>query len=148
MTSGADPGAGPRQVAALRSRVRNPPAHWWVLGTCLVFLGALIAFQGFCTHTIGAGTEATADSQASAPLNGSRPLLVARGDYLQSPQPDPGRRIALTFDDGPDPRWTPKVHAVLRQTGESGTFFVIGSQAARHPGLVREIDRAGHEVGN
>ena len=148
MTVAPDPGGGRRQVAVLRFRLRNPPAHWWVLGTCLVLLCALIAFQGFCTHTIGAGTEAPVDLQAGAPLNGSRPLLVARGDHLWSPEPDPGRRIALTFDDGPEPRWTPKVLAVLQRNGVPGTFFMIGSQAVRHPDVVREVERGGHEIGN
>lgn len=148
MTGAADPGEGPRQVAALRSRLRNPRAHWWLLGTCLVLLGALITFQGFCTHTIGAGTEGSADLQAGAPLFGSRPLLVAQGDHLWSPQPDPGKRIALTFDDGPDPRWTPKILEVLRRERVPSTFFMIGSQAARYPDLVREVERAGDEIGN
>jgi cellulose synthase/poly-beta-1,6-N-acetylglucosamine synthase-like glycosyltransferase/peptidoglycan/xylan/chitin deacetylase (PgdA/CDA1 family) len=144
----ADPGDAPRRVAGLRFRLRNPPAHWRLLGTCLVLLCALIAFQGFCTHTIGAGTEATADLQAGAPLNGSRPLLVAQGDHLHSPQPDPGKRIALTFDDGPDPRWTPEILEVLRRERVPGTFFIVGSEAARHPDLVRKVERAGHEIGN
>jgi cellulose synthase/poly-beta-1,6-N-acetylglucosamine synthase-like glycosyltransferase/peptidoglycan/xylan/chitin deacetylase (PgdA/CDA1 family) len=148
LTGAADPGEGPRRVAALRSRLRNPPGHWKLLGACLVLLGALIAFQGFCTHTIGAGTEAPADLQAGAPLNGSRPLLVAQGDHLESPQPDPGKRIALTFDDGPDPRWTPAILEVLRRERVPGTFFMVGSQAARHPDLVREVERAGQEIGN
>jgi cellulose synthase/poly-beta-1,6-N-acetylglucosamine synthase-like glycosyltransferase/peptidoglycan/xylan/chitin deacetylase (PgdA/CDA1 family) len=148
LTGAANPGEGPRQIAALRFRLRNPPAHWRLLGTCLLLLCALIAFQGFCTHTIGAGTEAPADRQAGAPLNGSRPLLVAQGDHLQSPQPDPRKRIALTFDDGPDPRWTPNILEVLRRERVPGTFFMVGSQAARHPDLVREVERAGHQVGN
>jgi cellulose synthase/poly-beta-1,6-N-acetylglucosamine synthase-like glycosyltransferase/peptidoglycan/xylan/chitin deacetylase (PgdA/CDA1 family) len=148
MTSATDPGGGPRQVAALRSRLRNPSGHWWLLGTCLVLLGALIAFQGFCTHTIGAGTEAPADLRAGAPLTGSRPLLVAQGDHLRSPQPDPGKRIALTFDDGPDPQWTPKILDVLQRENVPGTFFMIGSEAARHPDLVRDVERAGEEIGN
>jgi cellulose synthase/poly-beta-1,6-N-acetylglucosamine synthase-like glycosyltransferase/peptidoglycan/xylan/chitin deacetylase (PgdA/CDA1 family) len=113
-----------------------------------LLLGALIAFQGFCTHTIGAGTEAPPDLQAGAPLNGSRPLLVAQGEHLQSPQRDPGKRIALTFDDGPDPRWTPKILEVLRRERVPGTFFMVGSQAARHPNLVRKVQRAGDEIGN
>jgi peptidoglycan/xylan/chitin deacetylase (PgdA/CDA1 family) len=148
LTGAADPSEGTRRVAALRYRLRNPPGHWKLLGACLLLLGALIAFQGFCSHTIGAGTEASADLQAGAPLNGSRPLLVAQGDHLQSPQPDPGKRIALTFDDGPDPRWTPKILELLRHERVSGTFFMVGSQAARHPDLVREVERAGHEIGN
>jgi cellulose synthase/poly-beta-1,6-N-acetylglucosamine synthase-like glycosyltransferase/peptidoglycan/xylan/chitin deacetylase (PgdA/CDA1 family) len=63
-------------------------------------------------------------------------------------EPPPGRRIALTFDDGPDPRWTPKVAAVLRAAHVRATFFVVGSQAARHPGLVRRLVRDGDELGN
>jgi cellulose synthase/poly-beta-1,6-N-acetylglucosamine synthase-like glycosyltransferase/peptidoglycan/xylan/chitin deacetylase (PgdA/CDA1 family) len=135
-------------TAALRRRLRNPPAHWRVLATCLVLLAALITFQGFCTHTIGASSEATEDAHAGAPLKGSRPLLAAHGDRLRSPQPDPGKRIALTFDDGPDPRWTPKVLEVLRREHAAGTFFMVGTQAARHPDIVRAVERAGHEIGN
>jgi cellulose synthase/poly-beta-1,6-N-acetylglucosamine synthase-like glycosyltransferase/peptidoglycan/xylan/chitin deacetylase (PgdA/CDA1 family) len=132
----------------LRSRLSNPRGHWKLLGICLVLVGALIAFQGFCTHTIGAGTEAPVDARAGAPLQGSRPLLAADGDRLHSPQDDPGRRIALTFDDGPDPRWTPKILAVLRREHVLGTFFMVGSQAARHAGVVRAVARAGHDIGN
>jgi cellulose synthase/poly-beta-1,6-N-acetylglucosamine synthase-like glycosyltransferase/peptidoglycan/xylan/chitin deacetylase (PgdA/CDA1 family) len=142
------PGEGRRGAAALRLRLRNPPAHWWLLGACLVLLAALIAFQGFCTHTIGAGIEGPPNVHAGAPLLGSRPLLVARGNRLHSPQGDPGKRIALTFDDGPDPRWTPKILAVLRHEHVPATFFMIGSEAARHPDLVRDVERAGNEIGN
>lgn len=148
MTGAADPGGRPRRVAALRLRLRNPPGHWKLLGACLALLGTLIAFQGFCTHTIGAGTETPADLAGEAPLNGSRPLLAAHGDYLRSPQPEPGKRIALTFDDGPDPQWTPKILDVLRREGVPATFFMVGSQAARHPDLVRAVERAGEEIGN
>jgi cellulose synthase/poly-beta-1,6-N-acetylglucosamine synthase-like glycosyltransferase/peptidoglycan/xylan/chitin deacetylase (PgdA/CDA1 family) len=147
VTVAEDPGRR-RRAAALRQRLRSPPAHWKVLGTFLVLLAALIAFQGFCTHTIGASAEAREDANAGAPLKGSRPLLGARGDRLRSPQPAPGRRIALTFDDGPDPRWTPQVLEVLRHERVPGTFFMVGSQAARHPGLVRQVEREGNEIAN
>jgi len=58
------------------------------------------------------------------------------------------RRIALTFDDGPDPEWTPRVLDVLADAGVRGTFFVIGERAARAPGVVRRIAAEGHELGN
>jgi peptidoglycan/xylan/chitin deacetylase (PgdA/CDA1 family) len=61
--------------------------------------------------------------------------------------PDP-HIIALTFDDGPDPRWTPQVLELLRQAGVPATFFLIGEHAAAHPELVRRIVREGHQVGN
>jgi len=67
---------------------------------------------------------------------------------LVSSQPPPGRRIALTFDDGPDPAWTPKIAAILRREHVPATFFVVGSEAARHPDLIRLLVRDGDEIGN
>ena len=58
------------------------------------------------------------------------------------------RRIALTFDDGPDPAWTPRILDVLSGRDARATFFVIGERAARAPGIVRDMVQAGHEVGN
>ena len=56
--------------------------------------------------------------------------------------------VALTFDDGPDPTWTPRVLAVLRQEQVPATFFVIGSNAEDHPGLLQAEVAAGHVIGN
>jgi peptidoglycan/xylan/chitin deacetylase (PgdA/CDA1 family) len=58
------------------------------------------------------------------------------------------RRIALTFDDGPDARWTPRVLEALGNTDVRGTFFLIGERAACAPAVVEAIARAGHEIGN
>lgn len=74
--------------------------------------------------------------------------MAARDRLLVSSQPPPGRRIALTFDDGPDPAWTPKIAAILRREHVPATFFVVGSEAARHPDLIRLLVRDGHEIGN
>ena len=57
-------------------------------------------------------------------------------------------RLALTFDDGPDPEWTPRLLDALGTAGVRGTFFLIGERAARAPGLVRRMVSEGHEVGN
>jgi len=99
------------------------------------------------THTIGASTETVATGGA-APLAGSRPILTPVGDKLVSRQPPPGRRIALTFDDGPDARWTPQIAAVLRAAQVPATFFVVGSDVARNPDIVRQLVQDGHELGN
>ena len=56
--------------------------------------------------------------------------------------------VALTFDDGPDPVFTPRVLDILAQFGVRGTFFVIGKRAEQHPEIIRAIAEAGHEVGN
>lgn len=58
------------------------------------------------------------------------------------------RRLALTFDDGPDALHTPKVLDLLERARARGTFFVVGQRARRAPGLVREIAARGHEVEN
>jgi peptidoglycan/xylan/chitin deacetylase (PgdA/CDA1 family) len=59
---------------------------------------------------------------------------------------DPGH-VALTFDDGPDPAWTPAFLEVLAARQVRATFFLLGSMVARAPGLAAEIAGAGHEVG-
>jgi peptidoglycan/xylan/chitin deacetylase (PgdA/CDA1 family) len=65
------------------------------------------------------------------------------------PRADSGEsRVALTFDDGPDPDVTPRVLEMLRQYGAKATFFCIGFKAERHPELVRAIVEQGHSVEN
>ena len=59
---------------------------------------------------------------------------------------DAGRRIALTFDDGPDSEWTPRVLDVLGAHEVPGTFFLVGERAARTPATVRDIAGRGHEI--
>ena len=54
--------------------------------------------------------------------------------------------VALTFDDGPDPAWTPAFLEVLDKWQVHATFFMLGSMAAREPGLAAEVAGAGHEV--
>lgn len=56
--------------------------------------------------------------------------------------------VALTFDDGPDPEWTPQILDTLRSRGVHGTFFLIGENAEVYPELVRRLLREGHELGN
>ena len=59
-----------------------------------------------------------------------------------------GRRVALTFDDGPDPVETPRVLDILAAHGVTATFFLIGERAERAAGLARRIAEAGHDLGN
>ncbi|MFE4048667.1 bifunctional polysaccharide deacetylase/glycosyltransferase family 2 protein [Streptomyces sp. YIM B13518] len=59
----------------------------------------------------------------------------------------PDRTIVLTFDDGPDPTWTPKVMEVLEKYDVPGTFFVVGSMVSRYPDIVEDLVEQGHEIG-
>jgi peptidoglycan/xylan/chitin deacetylase (PgdA/CDA1 family) len=66
-----------------------------------------------------------------------------------APNPENGRpQIALTFDDGPNPDWTPQLLDVLARQEIRATFFLIGQYAAAQPELVRRTHAAGHLIGN
>src|SRR5262249_29579500 len=69
------------------------------------------------------------------------PYRVARYGY--SPN-----RVVLTFDDGPDPEWTPKILDILKQRQAQATFFLIGIQTDKYPGLAKRIFAEGHTIGN
>ena len=69
------------------------------------------------------------------------PFVIDRAGYK------PGL-VALTFDDGPDPAWTPQVLDLLKREHVPATFFVIGENAVNSPDLVRRIVAEGHEIGN
>jgi cellulose synthase/poly-beta-1,6-N-acetylglucosamine synthase-like glycosyltransferase/peptidoglycan/xylan/chitin deacetylase (PgdA/CDA1 family)/spore germination protein YaaH len=56
--------------------------------------------------------------------------------------------VALSFDDGPDPKWTPKILDILRNKGVKGTFMLIGDEAQANVGLMKRVVREGHEIGN
>ncbi|MBD2871702.1 N-acetylmuramoyl-L-alanine amidase [Paenibacillus arenilitoris] len=63
-------------------------------------------------------------------------------------QASDGKRTALTFDDGPDDVVTPRILDILKENKIKATFFMLGSQAAAHPEVVRRIVDEGHAIGN
>ncbi|HEU5159685.1 MAG TPA: bifunctional polysaccharide deacetylase/glycosyltransferase family 2 protein [Streptosporangiaceae bacterium] len=135
-----------------RGRPRDPRGHWALLLAAGLVLVAALLINGFTHGTLGESPrDATArDAARDVPpraVTTGGPLLDPRGDRLRSARPRPGE-IALTFDDGPDPRWTPRLLDVLRRRHARATFFLLGAQAAAHPDLVKRIVREGHEVGS
>ena len=58
------------------------------------------------------------------------------------------KQVAITFDDGPDPHWTPRILDVLKHEHAPAAFFLIGSEAEQYPDLLERIYREGHEIGN
>jgi cellulose synthase/poly-beta-1,6-N-acetylglucosamine synthase-like glycosyltransferase/spore germination protein YaaH/peptidoglycan/xylan/chitin deacetylase (PgdA/CDA1 family) len=96
------------------------------------------------------------------PTNGTRDLSIDRQTGLIDNEtfnslPEPYRvarygfsknQLAMTFDDGPDPEWTPKLLDVLKREHVPGTFFLIGIQAEKFSSLTKRIYREGHEIGN
>lgn len=77
------------------------------------------------------------------------PTLLARKGFSRVLRGLPAAvpQVALTFDDGPDPVWTPRILEILDRFGVTATFFMLGSRAEAYPDLVRQVAAAGHEVG-
>jgi cellulose synthase/poly-beta-1,6-N-acetylglucosamine synthase-like glycosyltransferase/peptidoglycan/xylan/chitin deacetylase (PgdA/CDA1 family)/spore germination protein YaaH len=80
---------------------------------------------------------------------------IGREAYQQVPSSyviqrtgDKPGKIALTFDDGPDPVWTPQILDILKQKGVKATFFIVGENGQANPEIVRRTVAEGHEVGN
>ncbi len=58
------------------------------------------------------------------------------------------RVVAMTFDDGPDPRWTPSILDALIESGSTATFFVIGRNVTANPAITRDLAASGMEIAN
>jgi peptidoglycan/xylan/chitin deacetylase (PgdA/CDA1 family) len=97
------------------------------------------------TVTLTAGVAGTATWALPAPAAHVPPLCDALGISRRAAL-GPGA-VGLTFDDGPHPRGTPAVLEALDRAGATATFFVVGEQVRRDPGLVREVVAAGHRLG-
>ncbi|WP_233562889.1 bifunctional polysaccharide deacetylase/glycosyltransferase family 2 protein [Micromonospora musae] len=131
---------------------RDPRAHWFLLLLGVLMLLATLTVHGLVTGLGGGSGRTVQDSTTDrmAPpksVTGAGPVLrLDRPEPVSRAMPD--RTIALTFDDGPDPRWTPQVLDVLRRHHAHATFFVVGARVNEHPELVRRILAEGHEIGS
>ena len=146
MATAARPRAVPERAtratrAARASRLRRqrwrPRGPWTLFALIVAGLAASLLFQGYARHDVGRSATYDLDHSAVVGLPGAGPIVDLSGRAVRSVQP-PAGEIALTFDDGPDPTWTPRILAVLRRHHVPATFFVIGSEALAHPALVRE----------
>lgn len=68
--------------------------------------------------------------------------------YVMQRTGDQPGKIVLTFDDGPDPDWTPKILDILKEKGVKATFFIIGENGQENPEIIKRIVAEGHEIGN
>ncbi|HEY3512080.1 MULTISPECIES: polysaccharide deacetylase family protein [Kribbella] len=78
----------------------------------------------------------------------SAPAVAAPAAVVPSPTPLPKKYVVLTFDDGPDAEYTPKVLDVLAKYHAKATFFEVGQNVRKHPELTKRIHDAGHSVQN
>jgi cellulose synthase/poly-beta-1,6-N-acetylglucosamine synthase-like glycosyltransferase/peptidoglycan/xylan/chitin deacetylase (PgdA/CDA1 family) len=131
---------------------REPRAHWLLLYLSAVVAFALLCVNGYVSHV---GDEG--DGNPPAVVAGGRvPVAVTDGGPVIRFGPDgvatsramPAKTIALTFDDGPDPTYTPKILAILAHYHAHATFFEIGSRVNQYPGLARQVIASGSEIGS
>ena len=111
-----------------------------------------------CITNVGQGEVVTVDDTRD---DGVRDIQLQEGRYVTTYTADfptyptvfhegagDEHAVTLTFDDGPDPKWTPQILDILKERNIKACFFMLGSQAEANPGLVRRIVREGHEIGN
>ncbi|UGY90988.1 polysaccharide deacetylase family protein [Streptomyces gobiensis] len=132
---------------------------------CLGLLGVYRTVTAPPAHAPGSGIFAAHPDDARTTAESAyrlRPLLgtarmppagpqrrpVAPRETAQRTLREPGKKIALTFDDGPHPRQTPAILRILRQHDTRATFFIIGENAVWNPDLVKAIAEHGHVIAN
>jgi peptidoglycan/xylan/chitin deacetylase (PgdA/CDA1 family) len=108
-------------LLAARSLLIEPPALWVSVTSAIIYVG--IVLLGVFVLSARMFVDAVIEGPRGA------------------------RGVVLTFDDGPDPEWTPRVLKELERKNAVATFFVIGKKAEQHPELVREMVERGHTVG-
>jgi peptidoglycan/xylan/chitin deacetylase (PgdA/CDA1 family) len=129
--------------------VRSGESTMWMmilLGLSLVFTGPLTAQEQEDPQP-----AAQVSAVSPPPIRTHRPLeTLLKGIDVHVTWAGSIRKplVALTFDDGPHPVYTPEVIRILEEHGVPATFFVVGRNAKRHPELLRKIRSAGHALGN
>ncbi|MFD3586452.1 glycosyltransferase [Streptomyces sp. NPDC058683] len=140
-TTPAPPAGSPRR-RRLSMRLTLPVL---VLGAVM----AMLMLRGYVHSEILADhrvrPEASSDRVPGKILDGG-PVIDTRGGRATSLR-IPDHHLVLTFDDGPDPAWTPKVLDILKKHHAHAVFFVTGTMTSRYPQLVRRMVAEGHEVG-
>ncbi|GAB7062732.1 glycosyltransferase [Streptomyces mexicanus] len=150
---GTRAGARTRRGAGTPARARRSPLRLplrlLVPTLLLAALMAMLMLRGYTHSEILADhrvrPEAATDTVPQKILDGGPVIDTRHGRATSLRVPD--HRLVLTFDDGPDPTWTPKVLDVLKKHHAHAVFFVTGTMTSRHPDLVRRMVAEGHEVG-
>ncbi|MER6405392.1 bifunctional polysaccharide deacetylase/glycosyltransferase family 2 protein [Streptomyces viridosporus] len=142
-------GAHPPRRHRFRLAVPLVPLAPLVSLVLLAFVVSVLLVAGYTSRGFTGDQERRGGHSADGvprEVTGGGPIVDAAHDPPRTFRV-PDRTVVLTFDDGPDPVWTPRVQAVLDHHGVPGTFFVTGQQVARHPETLRRVIRAGHEIG-
>lgn len=130
--------------AAALQRPRVILALLLLLGlTCVMLLDGYLRAEVGGDQRVRDG--ASAGNVPDTVLNGG-PILTFRNGQPVT-QTIPQKTVVLTFDDGPNPTYTPTVLKILQKYDVPGTFFLVGSMVSRYPGIVKQMVEQGNEVG-
>ncbi len=107
--------------------------------TLVVFIGSL------CALAVALGIPVAQVAKLVSPE--TREYWAGSPDIIWQVQTR-SKMIALTFDDGPSPTFTPEILDIFKKNKVQGTFFVIATEAEKHPGIVSRMVSEGHEIAN
>ena len=124
----------------------RPRAHWSIFVLAVAALVATLFLDDFAQET-GGGTVPPGQTEIVDRGSAVSGAVIHVADGRAVAERLPARTVALTFDDGPDPVWTPKILDALRRNHATATFFVVGAQVNKYPDLVRRIVAEGHQLG-
>ncbi|MFI1994990.1 bifunctional polysaccharide deacetylase/glycosyltransferase family 2 protein [Actinoplanes sp. NPDC020271] len=126
------------------------PKPRWIVFAVLISLFASILLvnglvQGEFTQDGATASTSQTDQVPGEALEGG-PIIQTDGTTTTTVSV-PDKQIVLTFDDGPNPDYTPEILEVLQKYDVPATFFMIGSQIAEYPDVVKEVAESGNEIG-
>lgn len=108
---------------------------------------ALICTSLLLLGLAGPAAARTVAAANPGPAMPARPTVPVRLAPTLRGVPMTDKVVAITFDDGPTPLYTPKILDLLKKDGAHATFFVLGQEALKHPDLLKREVREGNEVG-
>ncbi|MFD5470175.1 bifunctional polysaccharide deacetylase/glycosyltransferase family 2 protein [Streptomyces sp. NPDC127105] len=147
--SGRADGGSRRAPVRVNARRYRLPMRWVLPVMLLLAMTAMLMLRGYVRseiladyriRSVGAFDEVPKEISTGGPIIDTR---NGKATSLSLPK----HRLVLTFDDGPDPVWTPKVLDVLKKHDAHAAFFITGTMASQHPDLIKRIVREGHEIG-
>lgn len=132
------------------TRRKRLPMRYLLPLLLIVALVAMLMLRGYVHSEISADHRvrdpAPTDKVPDKIIDGG-PVIDARTPGKPVSLRIPDHKIVITFDDGPDPTWTPKVLDELKKYHAHAVFFVTGTNASRYPDLIKRMVAEGHEVG-
>ena len=111
----------------------------------ILFVSVKLSNSGKVSNGTTSGTQAT-ESTAPPASDATSGQAETTSDRPEQPKPD--KVIALTFDDGPHPKYTEQLLDGLKERGVAATFFVTGENAENYPDIIRREQDEGHLIGN